>query len=98
MEEKDSSNFSGLGKAFFSEIVSSEAAMRNLNTEEEKKSKIETRNQEIKEDQEINIESSNNIEQNPEEIGTGIGIGDLKSIIGKPRKRGINQGFTIEVE
>ena len=47
MEEIDPSNFSGLGKAIFSGIISSEAAMRNLNTEEEKKSKIEHENQEI---------------------------------------------------
>ena len=78
MEEKDTSNFSGLGKTFFSEIVSSEVAMRNLNTEEEKKSKIEAENQEIKENQEINVEGINNIEQNPEEIGTGIEIGEFE--------------------
>ena len=77
MENKDSSIFSGHGKAIFSEIYTSEVTMGNPNTEDEKKSKIETRKQEIKEDQEINIESSNNIEQNPEEIGTGIGIGEL---------------------
>ena len=77
MEEKDTSNFSGLGKTFFSEIVSSEVAMRNLNTEEEKKSKIEAENQEIKENQEINVEGINNIEQNPEEIGARIEIGEF---------------------
>ena len=78
MEEKDTSNFSGLGKTFFSEIVSSEVAMRNLNAEEEKKSKIEAENQEIKENQEINVEGINNIEQNPEEIGARIEIGEFE--------------------
>ena len=42
MEEIDPSSFSGHGKAIFSEIISSEAAMRNLNTEEENKIKNRT--------------------------------------------------------
>ena len=72
------SNFSVHGKANFSEIQTSEVSMGNPNTAEEKKSKIETKKQEIKENQEINGENINNIEQNPEEIGTGIEIGEFE--------------------
>ena len=75
MEEIDPSNFSGLGKAIFSGIISSEAAMRNLNTEDEKKSKIEHENQEINKNQENNGEINIRSESNSlgSEIGLGIG-------------------------
>ena len=72
MENSDPSIFSVHGKAIFSGNLTSEVSMGNPNTAEEKKSKIETEKQEIKENQEINVENINNIEQNPEEIGTCI--------------------------
>ena len=46
MENKDSSIFSGHGKAIFSEIHTSEVTTGNPNTEDEKNSKVEIKNQE----------------------------------------------------
>ena len=46
MENKDSSIFSGHGKAIFSQIHASEVTTGNPNTEDEKKSKVEIKNQE----------------------------------------------------
>ena len=78
MEITDPSNFSVHGKAIFSENPTSEVPMGDPNTASEKKSKIETRKQESKENQEINIESISNIERNPEEIGIGREIGEVE--------------------
>ena len=47
MENTDPSIFSVHGKANFSEIQTSEVSMGNPNTVEEKKSKFETKKQEI---------------------------------------------------
>ena len=80
MEEIDPSNFSGLGKTFFSEIISSEAAMRNLNTEEEKKSKIEHENQEINKNQGNNEKSNIRSESNSLESEIGLEIGGDEKI------------------
>ena len=51
MEITDPSIFSVHGKAIFSENSTSEVPMRDLNTAQEKKSTIETRKQESKENQ-----------------------------------------------
>ena len=77
MENSDPSIFSVHGKAIFSGSLTSEVSTGNPNTQKKKNQKFETEKQEIKENQEINVESINNIEQNPEEIGTGIGIGEF---------------------
>ena len=55
--------------------------MGNPNTVEEKKSKIETKKQEIKESPEENVESNNNIYQNSEEIGIGGEIGESGKLV-----------------
>ena len=79
MENKDPSIFSGHGKAIFSEIHTSEVTMGNPNTEDEKKSKIENENQEIKRNQENNGEINIRSESNSLECEIGLGIvGDGK--------------------
>jgi hypothetical protein len=77
MENKDSSIFSDHGKAIFSGNQTSEVSMGNPNTAEEKKSQIETKKQEIKENQEVNMKCNSNIE--PNLVGNGIGgeIGEI---------------------
>ena len=74
MEKEDLSNFSGHGKAIFSGILTSEAAMRNLNTEDKKKSQIEYENQEINKNQENNVNGNSRSELNSLESEIGLGI------------------------
>jgi hypothetical protein len=74
MEIKDSSIFSDHGKAIFSRSQTSEVSMGNPDTAEEKKSQIETKKQEIKENQEVNMNCNSNIE--PNLVGNGI-VGEI---------------------
>ena len=93
MENTDPSIFSVHDKANFSEIQTSEVSVGNTNTVEEKKSKIETKKQEIIENQETNIDGINNIERNHEEIGIGFGIGEFrKTGLAIPNQTLENQG------
>ena len=80
MENKDSSIFSGHGKAIFSEIYTSEVTMGKPNTDDEKKSTIEQENQEIEGNQR-KIELNNlNPEVNPLGIKIGVDIGEVGKI------------------
>ena len=69
--------FPVMATPFLPEIHASEVTTGNPNTEDEKKSKVEIKKQEIKANQELNMNCNSNIE--PNLVGNGI-VGEIGEI------------------